>query len=170
MALNQQRKTFAKNVALGMNHTQAARSAGYAFPNVAGAQMIKIPEIREAVEKEQRKYEAKADMTRQKVMDGLVEAIEVAKLQADAQGMVAGWREIIKICGYQAPEVKKLDISINGVARLTQIETMSDEELAKAIIEGESIRLEDDEDGSEDAPVASLPHLSEPDDRTEGQP
>ena len=60
--------------------------------------------------------------------------------------MVAGWREIARICGYFAPETKQINISVNGAIRVAEIEQMTDDELSKLIMDGESTRLDDDDD------------------------
>ncbi len=144
-----------------MIQTHAARAAGYAFPEAEACRQLKNPLVIELITKEQAKFEKSADMTRQKVIDGLKDAIDIARLQSDAQAMVGGWREIARICGYYAPEQKQLNITVSGAVKLSQIEDMSDEELAKLIIEGESTRLVDEDDAtSEDEPRA-LPAPSE---------
>lgn len=136
---------FAYNMACGMIQTVAARAAGYAVPASTALVLMKKPAVIERIIAEQAKWEKSADMTRKKVIDGLQDAIEIARLQADAQAMVAGWREIARICGYYAPEQKKINITVSGAVQLSQIEDMSDEELAKVILEGEFKRLPDDD-------------------------
>jgi phage terminase small subunit len=82
-------------------------------------------------------------MTRKKVMDGMLEAIEMAKIQADPGVMVNGWREIGRMCGYYAAEKKVLDINITAKRTVDKMETLSDAELLEMIdrdsdmIEGE---------------------------------
>jgi len=82
-------------------------------------------------------------MTRKKVMDGMLEAIEMAKLQAEPATMVNGWREIGRMCGYYAAERKILDINITAKRAVDQLEMLSDGELLEMIerdsdlIEGE---------------------------------
>jgi len=159
----EQCKRFIQNVALGMTQTQAARSAGYAFPTVEGHQLMKRPEVVAAIREEQGKYEHKANMSRKKVMDGLLEAVDIARTMSEPASMVAAWREVAKICGYYAPETKQINLSINGAVQVSQIENMSDEELVKAILEGESVRVEDDDTVSEDPQVALLPAPSDDD-------
>lgn len=156
--LNQQQRAFVVNFARhGMLQTQAAKAAGYAFPSVEAARLMKLPYIVEAVQKERGRVEKVADVSRKKVIDGLMEAFECAKLQADAIGMVAGLREVAKICGYYAPETKQIQISVNAATTVAQIEELSDEELVKLIIEGESARVPDDGDDLEDGAVKLLP-------------
>ena len=80
---------------------------------------------------------------RKKVMDGMLEAIEMAKLQSEPATMVGGWREIGRMCGYYAAEKRVLDINITAKRAVDKLETLSDAELLEMIdkdsdmIEGE---------------------------------
>jgi len=145
-ALTDQQKRFVVAVGQGLSQTAAARHAGYKFASVEGYQLMRNPRVLVALEKERTKYEHASMMSRKKVIDGLVEAIDVARLQAEASSMVAGWREIARICGYFAPETKQINISVNGAIRVAEIEQMTDDELSKLIMDGESTRLDDDDD------------------------
>jgi len=146
---------FVKNLGKGMTQTQAARAAGYKFPSDEGYKLMQREHIRAAVAAERAKYEKKADMSRQKVMDGLKESIEMARLVSDPNAMVAGWREIAKICGYYAPEVKRLELSGPGGDAQHKLQHMTDEELVRLIIEGESTRLPDDDQAGSEVPMLS---------------
>ena len=147
LALLPQQQLFCQAVARGRSAEVAARMAGYKKPNIQGSQMLKKPWIQEAIRFLNKKYEQVLDMTRKKVMDGFLEAIEIAKIQAQPGDMISGWREIAKMCGYYAPEVKKIDISISAKRVIDQMETLSDEDLLKMveesaeIIEGEATLL-----------------------------
>lgn len=133
IGLTPMQKKFLSNLVHGMPQTIAARAAGYATPDVDACRMMKNPRIVEALRHMHRKHEKASMMTRKKVMDGLLEAIEMAKLQADAKVMVAGWREIGHMCGYYAPERKVIDINVTGKRTIDKLETMSDAELLKMI-------------------------------------
>ncbi len=131
----------------GMGMTQAARAAGYKHPTDEGWKVEQREHVKAAIVAERAKYEVVADMSRKAVMDGLKDAIEMARLTSDASSMVAGWREIAKILGYYAPETKVLQITGgSGAEAQRQIKNMTDEELVRLIIEGESTRLPDEDD------------------------
>jgi phage terminase small subunit len=103
--------------------------------------------VQAAIRFSYQKYAQASQMTRKKVMDGLLEAINIAKIQADAGVMVAGWREIGKMCGYYAPEVKKIELSVTTRRVVDQLEVLSDDDLLKIvdenaqIIEGEAAEV-----------------------------
>ena len=145
--LSDQQKIFVKQILAGRGPNIAARMAGYASPDIQGNAIMKSPKIQAAIRSLYKKYEKAADMDRKRVLDGFLEAIEMAKIQADAGTMVAGWREIGRMCGYYAPEVKKIEISVSAKRVIDQMETLSDEDLMKMveesaqILEGEAIRV-----------------------------
>ena len=95
--------------------------------------MAKMPNILALYNEEKAKYEEAAQMTRQRVMDGLLEAVEMAKLMAEPATMVSGWREIGKMCGYFEP--KKVDINVNVTGNVIhqRLNQLSDAELLKII-------------------------------------
>jgi Terminase small subunit len=144
--LTNMQKEFVKNYCLGMQQTQAARSAGYKHPSVDGYQLMRQPKIQDGIRVERTKYEHAGNMTRKKVLDGLAEAIDIARTTSEPASMVAGWREVAKICGYYAPETKRLELSVAGSIHVSQLENMTDDELVKAIIEGQSIEVPDESD------------------------
>lgn len=148
--LTEQQRVFAEQIVKGKPPQTAARIAGYANPEAQGYQIAKSPKVAEAIKYMYRKHEQAAQMTRKKVMDGMIEAIDMARLQADSGNMIAGWREIGKMCGYYAPEVKKIDINITAKRVIDKMETLSDDDLMKMIedssqiIEAEATEILDD--------------------------
>lgn len=148
--LTDQQKAFVKHVLQGKGPVIAARMAGYAQPEAQGPVILKSPKVQQAIQSLYRKHEKAADMDRKKVLDGFLDAIDMAKIQADAGTMVAGWREIGRLCGYYAPEVKKIEVSISAKRVMDQLETLSDDDLLKMveesaqIIEGEAVRILED--------------------------
>ena len=145
--LTLQQREFAKLWASGESIASATVRAGYADEGF-GYRMARMPSILRVYQAEKAAYEQASQMTRKKVMDGLLEAVEMAKLMAEPATMVSGWREIGRMCGYYEPVKHTLDINIKGDVTLRQLNSMSDAELLKAL--------------HSDAPRA-LPNLYEPD-------
>jgi phage terminase small subunit len=145
--LTQLQRSFIKHWAAGESITSAALRAGYNDNAAAAYQLVKRPEVLALYQEEKRKYEEAAGMTRKKVMDGLLEAVEMAKLLAEPSTMVAGWREIGKMCGYYEPVQKKVDITLNGNVVMERMNKLSDAELLRLIqqeIKDEATEEEDD--------------------------
>lgn len=145
--LTEQQRIFVDQIIKGAPPVVAARVAGYAQPESQGSTIAKAPKVAAAIKYLYKKHEQAADMSRKRVMDGFLEAIDMARMQADAGNMVSGWREIGRMCGYYAPEVKKIDINITAKRVIDKMETMSDEELMRmiedsaTIIEGEATEI-----------------------------
>jgi len=161
--LTEQQRVLVDCLMKGMNTLQAARAAGYSHPEKAGYQAVNSPKVQAALQYLHKRHEKKADMSRKKVMDGFLEAIEMAKIQGEAGVMVNGWREIGRMCGYYAPETKKIDINITAKRVIDKLETLSDEELAEmieesaTIIEGEAEEVLDSLQAASDASLTYDP-------------
>ena len=141
--MTEKRKKFVIGVASGMSPTHAARAAGFKAYKDDAYQLMRSPLILRELEIERARYEKAADMSRKKVMDGILEAIDIAKQMSEPSSMISGWREIARICGYYAPETKKLDVTINGQMHISKLEELSDDELLAKIIEGEATQIDD---------------------------
>jgi len=143
LSLTPKQKLFVEGMIRGQTQSLAARTAGYSNIHIEANRLMQKPKIHEAIAYLHRKHEKASQMTRKKVMDGMLEAIEMAKLQAEPATMVNGWREIGRMCGYYAAERKVLDINITAKRAVDQLETLSDAELLEMIdkdsdmIEGE---------------------------------
>jgi hypothetical protein len=142
LELTEKQRLFAKAVSEGRPWNQAARMAGYATPDQEGKSLMRSPNVAAAVDYYFRQHEAAGAVTRKRVMDGFLRGIELAEIQGDAQNVIAGWRG--RMCGYYAPEVKKIDINMTAKRLISKFEQMSDEDLARMLeetvneIEGEA--------------------------------
>jgi len=137
--LNDMEAKFVQHMSAGLPQTGSARAAGYADPLKAGKHLMKRPNVLAAVLTERRKTEEHNQMTRKRVMDGFLEAITLARLQADAISMISGWREIAKMCGYYEAVKHKLEITVQGQMMQTQLQAMSDEELLRLADSGGNV-------------------------------
>jgi hypothetical protein len=142
-ALTEKQRLFVNAIMKGQNQTLAARTAGYSNAGVEATRVIRLPQVKEALAFLNKKHEKAAQMTRKKVMDGFTDAIEMARIQGEPATMVAGWREIARMCGYFAPEEKNINVNITAKRAVDKLETLSDDELLEmiekdnALIEGE---------------------------------
>jgi phage terminase small subunit len=145
--LSDKQRAFVQARAKGMNVTQAAQAAGYAQPEISGYHVEKSRFVKEALTKEFTKAEKVSEMSKKKVMDGFLHAIDQAKLLADPTSQISGWREIAKMCGYYEPQRLQVEVSVSAKRLFSQFETLSDDELLKIaeqeIIDVDSIVKED---------------------------
>lgn len=112
-----------------MNQSAAARAAGYASPSDRAIALLKLPQIQKAIAEERAEYRVASGMSRQKVIDGMQEAIDMARELQEPMTMISGWREIGRICGLYEPTKAQLSVSVSGNVMLSRLQTMSDEEL-----------------------------------------
>lgn len=135
--LTDKQKAFAKSWAEGNSIPVALARAGFSSAdNSLGYRMAKMPNILRVYNEEKARFEEAAQMTRKKVMDGLLEAVEMAKLMAEPATMVSGWREIGKMCGYYEPKKVQVDVSVTGNVVHERLNRLSDADLLK-IIQGQ---------------------------------
>lgn len=146
-------KDFVRYWAQGETILSASIKAGYVDGGTYAYRLAKDPAILKLYEQERKAYEEASNMTRKRVVDGLLEAIDMAKMTSEPSSMIAGWREIAKMCGYYAPVEKKVSIDVNTNPVMERLNRLSDAELLKLmqedaenIIEGEFREVTDDED------------------------
>lgn len=136
---------YVQHRAQGLPVKTAYRMAGYAGGNPA--LLEQRPKVLAALALEQSKYAAQSQLKRQDIIDGIMNAIEQAKLLADPGTQISGWKELGKLCGFYAPEVKKVELSIAAGRLKSKFEQMSDEDLLEMMsnggstIDGEAERL-----------------------------
>jgi phage terminase small subunit len=134
--LTEMQAMFVRHWAAGESILTASARAGYSDGGTYAYRLAKDPLVIEVYEREKKLYEEACQMTRKKVMDGFLEAAEMARLQADPTAMTGAWREIGKMCGYYEP--RKVDVNVNVNGTITQkVERLSDAQLL-ALIKGEA--------------------------------
>lgn len=129
--LTPKQRKVAELVGRGSSWNQAAKDAGYSQGASNVSAWKEDPRIMAIVEAERAKNEAVVNMDRKRVMEGFLEAVDIARVQADPATMIKAWVEVARMCGYFAPETRKIDISISAKRMVDKFETMSDEELLK---------------------------------------
>lgn len=130
---SQRERDYVAARAKGLNSVQAAQAIGAPFPRVQGSQLEKRPAVQAALKREWERAERVSDVSKKQVMDGMLSAIEQAKLLADPTAQIAGWREVAKMCGYYEPRKVQLEVSVSAKRMFSQFETLSDEELLKLV-------------------------------------
>lgn len=133
--LTEKAKLFVKYWAQGESISSAAARAGYGDGATYAYRLVHYPQVKALYAEEKRLYEEASQMTRKKVMDGLLEGIEMAKLMSEPASVISGWREIGKMCGYYEPVKVRLSTAA-GDAITDRLERMSDADLLRLIQEG----------------------------------
>ena len=129
---------FVAEYTLSRNATSAAVKAGYS-PRTArqmGSENLTKPDIRAAVAEHEQATARKLELEREKVLAGLLEAVEVARAQGDPGAMVRAWSEVARVCGYHAPDrAVKVHVDVAMKRTIAALETLPDAELMALVTE-----------------------------------
>ena len=134
---------------MGMVPLRAAEYAGYKDPESYAYHLEKEPEVIEALTKVQTQNAKLSRMTRQKVMDLIEEALDMARSMSDPMAMLRGVQELNKMCGFYAPEKKTLALSDERTKVRGELALMTETDLIelaggyKGVLEGEYELIED---------------------------
>jgi len=134
--LTEQQEEYVEGVLDGKAKSHAALDAGYSH----GTQSHRLDRnelVQTALAERREELSSATQITRAGVLNGILDAIEMARVMADPMAMLAGYRDISKMMGYNAPEVKKVEISDTSNTLARKIKSMSDEDLLN-VIEGEA--------------------------------
>lgn len=134
--LTEKQKLFVEHWAKGDSILAASARAGYADGGTLAYRLVRMPNVLKLKAQYEAKYEAESQMSRKKVMDGLLEAIEMAKLMAEPATMISGWTAVAKMCGYMAPVEHKMKVDVTGSVTMQKLTAMSDAELLELIEKG----------------------------------
>jgi phage terminase small subunit len=117
--------------------TKSAIIAGYTPQSASGTarDLLALPKIQAAVAAERASYAIASGVTKKMVVDGLMEAVDMAKIKADPLAMIAGWREVGKMLGFYEPTKVSMSVTVGGQVLLSKMNTMSDAELLAEIAE-----------------------------------
>ena len=112
-----------------MTQTRAADLSG------APTSALQRADVKFAREKLRGHVREKTQITREDVVAGLQEAVEMSRIIADPMAMIAAWRETAKILGYDKPA--EINVIISGDVKEIR-------RLIKALPEQELLRLADE--------------------------
>lgn len=152
---NKRIRSFVSHIADGKTLVEAAKAAGVPIAAsdkpgdcAAARQMTERPYIQDMIAAERAETARDHKITRKMVIDGLKEAIDMSRMMSEPAIMVAGWREIGKMCGFYEAVKVKVDVTSGGVSLSQKIMGMSDADLLRLacgetpeddIIEGEIV-------------------------------
>lgn len=104
--LTARQRRFVEEYGVDRNGAAAAVRAGYS-PRSAkqtAYELLTKPDLQAAVAAQEALVAAETGVTRQRVLQGLLEALEMARYRRDPGAMIGALREIGRILGYYAPE------------------------------------------------------------------
>jgi hypothetical protein len=128
--LTEKQAAYVELRATGADMQNAVKTAYGPGMNTTDAKDLeKIPKITQALVNERAKNAYMLGLTRDKVLQGFIDAIDQAKLLADPVAQIAGWREVAKVCGFYAPEVKKVELTGTAKRVIDRMQQLTDQEL-----------------------------------------
>ena len=95
-----------------------------------------------ALETEHRRSRQVLNMSRKNVMRGILEAIDMAKDMRQPNGMITGWKEIGRMCGFYEPERREIKLSVDGQQMIEQLRTVSKEKLLELAAQQDAVDAE----------------------------
>jgi hypothetical protein len=128
---NKRQNQYVENRARGMSREASAILAGYPAGQEAGKQVEEQPTVAAELARVRAAMAQNAGVSKDDIIQMLQDAAMLAKAQGDAGGLVAAARELGKMLGFYAPEVKKVMHGMDKAAIRQAIENMSDDELYK---------------------------------------
>ena len=143
IVIEDQHKLFADMLSEGKSKAEEARVAGYNPSNVDV--VMRQEEVQNYLQEARQEIEDVSTLRRVDVLNLFLEAIDMARIQADPSQMINGADKVAKMMGYYAPETLKLEVEQNSKSLQNKFRQLSDAELyeiaaGKAkVIEGEVV-------------------------------
>jgi phage terminase small subunit len=113
------------------NATASAIAANFSpkGASVAGNRMLRNARVQEALQARQAADAARLFLKREDVLAGLLEAVNQAREHKNPMAMISGLRELGKMMGFHAPEVKRIEVAPSTANTLSKYSQMQDHEL-----------------------------------------
>lgn len=138
--LTERQRLFCEHYVGAARHCAAlaARLAGYApgCSHVTGCQLLRKPKIAATVRGLEVALAHEMEVDRQRVIEEMLAAFDMAKLMQNPATMIAAMRQIALMCGYFGkPGGDTMGTACESIAE-TQFQKMSDQELLALIAQG----------------------------------
>ena len=136
--LTAKQSRFIDEYMVDMNGAAAAARCGYSkkTSRAIACELLTKPDLQAELQARQAADATRLSIQREDVLNGLLEAASMAKLQCDPAGMVAAWKQVGLLMGYYSPERIKVDMSVQGQTVVNQLERLSDAELLALMASG----------------------------------
>lgn len=126
-------RMFIENMGLGHTPTKAAKLAGWANPGRESKELLKDVDIVAEIQRLQLENQKISKLSREDVMERLIDAFDIAKLQGDPQAMVRSMAEVNRMNGFYAPEKKVLELTDGSKTIQEQVQGMTKEALLEEL-------------------------------------
>ncbi|MBK7791580.1 MAG: terminase small subunit [Betaproteobacteria bacterium] len=126
---------FVSEYLVDRDGADAAVRAGYSVRSAKqiAYQPLAKPDVAEGVQSGEARVAAMTELTRERVLTGLREAVALARERQEPTAMITAWREIGKLIGAYAPRVQRVELSAAGYELRARYDVMTDDELVREI-------------------------------------
>lgn len=131
-SLRPKQRRFVEEYLIDMNGTAAAVRSGYSLKSARTQSQENLlkPALQAALRLRQGEEANRLQISRQAVIQGILEGIEMARQMGRPDVMIRGWADIARMLGLYEPERHKLDLSQDIHDSTARFEAMSDADLA----------------------------------------
>ncbi len=121
-------------------------ASDHAAVNVEGAntrntKALRTAEVQHALAEARAGISEATTLKRLDVIEGVLDAIQMARTLSEPATMIQGYDKLAKIMGYYAPETVKVEITVSQERMRAKMEAMTDEELLQ-IADGQAAVFE----------------------------
>lgn len=137
--LSPKQTRFVDEFLVDCNGAAAAVRAGYApgSAKVAASRLLTSDNpCRRAIQARQEADSSRLGVTRENVLQKLLDAFEIARVQGEPATMVSAARELGKLLGFYAPTRVEASLDVKELAARGQFERMTDAQLYEVIERG----------------------------------
>jgi hypothetical protein len=99
--------------------------------------------FRAALRTEHLRTQQVINMDRKKVMHGFLEAIDMAKDMRQPGGMISGWKEVGRMCGFYEPERREIQLSVTGKEVIEELKGLSRPQLLELASRTDTVDVEE---------------------------
>lgn len=135
--LSARESAFVASFLASGNATASAIAANFSpkGASVAGNRMLRNARVQKALQARQAADSARLSLKREDVLVGLLEAVDDARQQQHPMAMISGLRELARMLGFYAPEVKRVEMTTDRHNTHNHMAAMTDGELL-ALMQG----------------------------------
>jgi len=127
--LTEKQKGYIENVTKGISKDRSAIMAGATSDNVPYFEAS--PLVKDELARIRKEVIENTGVTKEQVVGMFMEAANFARILGDSMGLISAARELGKMLGHYAPEVKKIEKSIDKNELRKALKDMNDEDLYK---------------------------------------
>lgn len=125
---------------IDFNGAAAAVRVGYSLRSARSiaCELLTKPDIQAVLQARKAELAKEFQITRQGIIQGLLEAVNMGREQQNPSAMVTALREISRMMGFNAPEVKRVELTATQDSAHPNLTSWSDTQLLEAIAAGDA--------------------------------